>query len=487
MPSTTGGRHPNPNNRPTGPTEGEAPKTTSPLPGIPASKIGQCGACQYGAPRSYYSGGHRGVDIPAPVGQDVVAPVSGEVICADSAWYNRSSTGKGKILVTIKADEAHGNIPAGAAYGLGHLDEMFVRVGQRVEAGTKVGTIGDLSGVDHLHFFIYVNGRGGSSRGPCDNGNVDPTSWVRAAMSGEQAPTTGGEGAGGGEDGGGPSAEDAERFGKAAAFSAYMELPGLFDTFESFALSGEKSLMNDKPLLPFVQQLCKASLRSFQSMPNGNFYAFCPDYFGGLNHRNPYWVIEDIEIIDGQINLSDDALATHVYVVGDIAGFFDGVDVFDRAQTGGVVTIFNAFLADFLNKPRKTVGSDIRTLKERDQAIDFIKKYGARPYYDEAPMVRSPFYEMFLAYQTFCLMWSRQFLSTFTLTFMPELYPGGIVALPNHGIQMYVDEVSHLFDYETGFQTIVNFSAPAALPSSGRQTVHGGMIRAFSVGGEGNR
>jgi hypothetical protein len=49
-------------------------------------------------------------------------------------------------------------------------------------------------------------------------------------------------------------------------------------------------------------------------------------------------------------------------------------------------------------------------------------------------MVRSPYYEAFLAYQRFCLMWSRQFLTTFEFTFMPELFPGGIVAFPDHGI-----------------------------------------------------
>jgi hypothetical protein len=362
----------------------------------------------------------------------------------------------------------------------------------------------------------YSNYRDGDPGSGPDNTLPGTPGYIAtgAGGSGGETASSGGSSSGSG----GPGAGAVERVSKAAAFATYLELPGIMDTLESMSLRGERSLMNDQPLLPFMQQLCKGSLRHFQSAPNGTFFAFYPDYFGGLRHRTPYWDIHDIEIIDGRIQLSDDALATHVYTVGDTAGYFDGIDTWDRAQTGGVVTIFNAFMADFMNpmvidtlvadarskqKPDKektpaddgkaddgtdtTDPGDItrkfesdpkyRALNRKDKAITFLKKYGARPYKEEVPMVRSPFYEAFLAYQTFCLMWSRQFVSTFTLTFMPEVFPGGIVRFPEHGIQMYVDEVNHIFDYQTGFQTQVNFSAPAALPGNDR-AVHGGLIRA---------
>ena len=92
-------------------------------------------------------------------------------------------------------------------------------------------------------------------------------------------------------------------------------------------------------------------------------------------------------------------------------------------------------------------------------------------------MIRSHYFETFLAYQLFCLMWSKQFLTTFELTFMPELFPGGLVAFPEHGIQCYVDEVNHTGDYESGFRTLAALSAPAAL-KNGNQNVTQAMIRA---------
>lgn len=283
---------------------------------------------------------------------------------------------------------------------------------------------------------------------------------------------------------------------KAAAISSFLELPGLLDSLESEALKGKRSLMNDKPLLPFVEELAKASLRNFMSMPNGNFYAFIPDYFGGLTDRQAYWEIKDIEILDGTIYLSDDALATHVYVVGDLNADNE-INIIDKVQTAGVVTVFNAFMANFITgsdapgisqekvskSEREAYHKDLEkvpSLANKQKAIGFLEKYGPRPYYEEAPMVRSAYFEMFLAYQQFCLLWSQQFQAQFELTFMPELFPGGIVAFPDYGIQCYIQEVNHRGDYQSGFTTIAKLIAPAATPS-GRKGVSAGMVRAKAL------
>lgn len=281
---------------------------------------------------------------------------------------------------------------------------------------------------------------------------------------------------------------------KAAAISSFIELPGLLESAESEALKGQRSLMNDKPLLPFVEELTKSSLRQFMSMPNGNFYAFIPDYFGGLTNRQAYWEVHDIEVLDGKIYLTDDSLATHVYVVGD-ANADQEITIVDKIQTAGVVTVFNAFMADFItgtSNPQinsKSPSKDqeasydkkiekMPSLANKQKAIDFLSKYGARPYYEEAPMIRSAYFEMFLAYQTFCLLWSQQFEAQFELTFMPELFPGGIVKFPEHGIQCYIQEVNHRGSYTEGFTTIAKLIAPSALPQEGRKGASAGMVRA---------
>jgi hypothetical protein len=294
---------------------------------------------------------------------------------------------------------------------------------------------------------------------------------------------------------GGTSGADPGQIATAAAFSSYFTLPSILEMKEAILLTGQRSLLNDKPLLPFVEQIAAGSLREFMSLPNGDFYAFYPDYFGGLG-KTAYWVIKDIEIIDGKIDLSDDELVTHMYVVGDTMGSESGigygtVDYIDRINTAGVINVFNAFMADFVNGPSTSasesgMGSAKPSLQKKEDAIKFLQKYGARPLTEEVAAIRSPIYETFLAYQRFCYMWAKQFKTTFEFTFMPELYPGGIVEFEEHGLQCYIERVVHNGSYESGFTTTAELTAPSATrDDSGnphnpdKSWVHAGMIRSW--------
>lgn len=276
-----------------------------------------------------------------------------------------------------------------------------------------------------------------------------------------------------------------------------LNFPQAVNQSESILLTGSdargKSLMNDQPILPFIEQLAKGSMRSFQSLPNGDFYAWHPDYFGAFNTA-PYWEIDDIEVLEGGIELNDESLVTHVFVTGATLPTMD-IDITRKLSTHGVVNILNAGSADFLNVDKEGAKTDHEDNKSKskdekkqekelqpflgsiDQAISFLNRYGARPYVEDAPFIRSHIFETFAAFQTFMLAWSRQFLTTFTFTFMPELYPGGIVKFKDHGIQMYIDEVHHSWDYSSGFTTQANLSAPASTDGSNK-SISRGMIRA---------
>jgi hypothetical protein len=183
--------------------------------------------------------------------------------------------------------------------------------------------------------------------------------------------------------------------------------------------------------------------------------------------------IDDIEVLDGGVDLSDEPLVTHEFVVGDTLNVGDS-GLGNALASHGVVTVFNAFLSSsMLTKTRKTpkdgagpldkendAGMD--KLLQADDAIAFLERYGARPKREDIPAIKHPYYEMFLAYQRFMQAWARQFSTPFTFTFMPELYPGGKVGFPDHGLQMYIDEVTHIFDYTSGFMTQANLSSPSA-------------------------
>jgi murein DD-endopeptidase MepM/ murein hydrolase activator NlpD len=104
---------------------------------------------------------HGGVDIAAPIGTPIYAAHSGVVARAGTA------TGFG-YAVYIRGDD-------GAVTVYGHVNEYFVRAGERVVAGeliAEVGNRGQSTG-PHLHFEVHP---GGAMYG----GQTNPVPWLRA-------------------------------------------------------------------------------------------------------------------------------------------------------------------------------------------------------------------------------------------------------------------------------------------------------------------
>ncbi|WP_448617226.1 M23 family metallopeptidase [Geodermatophilus sp. URMC 65] len=103
---------------------------------------------------------HGGVDIAAPIGTPIYAAHSGVVARAGTA------TGFG-FAVYIRGDD-------GAVTVYGHVNQYFVRAGERVVAGeliAEVGNRGQSTG-PHLHFEVHPSGA-------MYGGQVDPVPWLR--------------------------------------------------------------------------------------------------------------------------------------------------------------------------------------------------------------------------------------------------------------------------------------------------------------------
>ena len=89
---------------------------------------------------------HRGLDIAAAPGTAVEAPSDATVAFAGT------ENGYGKVLILD-----HGN---GLHTRYGHLSHIFVKAGDRVTSGERVGTVGSTgrSTGPHLHYEVRVNG-----------------------------------------------------------------------------------------------------------------------------------------------------------------------------------------------------------------------------------------------------------------------------------------------------------------------------------------
>lgn len=298
-------------------------------------------------------------------------------------------------------------------------------------------------------------------------GTANNTIVVQQKKAPPKGTTTGGPGASldssasdtAGTPTGGATFEQLAAFSANSAFAANFAFPS--DRIESTFLTGNRALMNDVSCFDGMKQFCQGSMRAFRSLPDGRFLAFYPDYFGA--YRKPYWSISDIEIINMGIQLNDEALATHVYVTGDTFALDGQIDFLDRASTRGVATLTQSFMLDsiLVRYDDKKDDPGISRIHRLKDAFDFLQHYGARPHAEEQPLIRNTAYEFLMAWQRFGQLWASTFATTVDFTFQPEVMAGGLIAFPDHKLQMYCENVTHTFSYESGFSTQATMSSPA--------------------------
>ena len=243
---------------------------------------------------------------------------------------------------------------------------------------------------------------------------------------------------------------------------SYMFTPARFAPTIAEAFSGEKSFIDSQPLIQEVQAVTKAGLRNFASAPNGDFIAYYPDYFG-VDGKPIAMTIENIEMKDVRINLSDDAMTTHVYVAGDPTQGAQPNSVLGWLSTAGIATVENETLYQRL---KQVVPGGAENLTGKM----VLQKYGVRPLQLEFNMAGQAQLEFLLACQVFMQKWAEQYETAVSFTFMPELFPGMRIQLADTGIAVYVSEVTHTFDWERGFFTSARIMAPSAI--NGGQAVN---------------
>lgn len=218
----------------------------------------------------------------------------------------------------------------------------------------------------------------------------------------------------------------------------------------------EKAFINDEPLIQTIISFAQAGLRNFQSAPNGDFIAYYPDYFG-LDGKEAVFNLEDIEMKNVQIDLNDDAMATHVYVSGSqmLSGGSAG-GVLGWLNSKGVATVENEWLFARMTAAAPHVPGELL-----QNGKEIMRRFGARPLTKSMSSVMAGPMEFLLAVQVFMTKWAEQYATQIETTFLPEVFPGMRVHLSQHNLQVYVAEVTHSGDYESGFTTAMTITAPS--------------------------
>lgn len=295
----------------------------------------------------------------------------------------------------------------------------------------------------------------------CSNGGVDPTV-------GFNPPALMGPGV--------PPAALSQTAGVTGAGSAGAQEPitrnlvsylftGAFASDTAGMFTGTKAFIEGQPLIQMVQAICAGSLRCWSSAPNGDFMAWYPDYWG-LDGKPSVMLLADIEMKDCHIDFSDEPLTTHVYVNGDLSMTGQLQDPIQGwITTAGVATVEQPWLYARL---LTVAPGDLDTIVGQE----IMQRFGIRPMQKSFAMAGTTELEFLLACQIFMEQWAKQYQTTIAMTFMPELFPGMRVELPDRNLQVYISAVSHSCDYEQGFLTQVTILAP----SSPQAPVNMGMV-----------
>ncbi len=88
---------------------------------------------------------HKGVDIAAPQGSDIVATQRGLVAISEEFFFNGN---------TIYIDHGEGVVSMYC-----HMEKLLVKAGEMVERGQVIGTVGETGRATgpHLHFGLFLN------------------------------------------------------------------------------------------------------------------------------------------------------------------------------------------------------------------------------------------------------------------------------------------------------------------------------------------
>jgi len=253
---------------------------------------------------------------------------------------------------------------------------------------------------------------------------------------------------------------------------------------ESQLLTGIRGLLNDQPLLPFINTVLNSSMRSWCSAPNGDFISWFPDYFG-LYGMAGIVNIEDIELQDFSMGWSDTNMVTHQYVASSWVSQVFGaspagqVNINNITNTEGVVSLEMGNLSN--NILQVVLGLKPGDASGFGNPQALLDRFGARPNFQQIGVIMGPMAQFWYALFLFQLNWASMFSVNVPMTFMPEVFPGMLMRLRD-GFQAYIQQVVHSWDLTSGgpgFQTQASVMAPSdwrghglyGLPAGGRRAV----------------
>ena len=143
---------------------------------VPERGSRRFGSVRHGIERTECGAGHCGVDLDGPRGRPIVAVAAGTVVRVERSEHGLD--GRSGRYVRIEHDD-------GTLTAYMHLDDVAeLRVGDRVDAGQFVGTLGATAiynAPPHLHFSLEIPDRPGVRGDHTETEYVDPAPFLSRA------------------------------------------------------------------------------------------------------------------------------------------------------------------------------------------------------------------------------------------------------------------------------------------------------------------
>jgi hypothetical protein len=261
-------------------------------------------------------------------------------------------------------------------------------------------------------------------------------------------------------------------------------------------LTGPRAFMADSPLLPYLKNLFASCMRSYCSAPNGDVMAWFPDYYG-IWGTAAVMQIESIELQDFTVYWDDSNLVTHQFAVagpgqqidlgsGQVSSISISSPTGEQSLPQDLLLAMTTMGIASIDTPaimHALFGLDATTAAAKKFTDYVYARFGARPDLEQMPGLIGPQGEFFAALFLFMRSWAYQYNADVPMTFMPELWPGMLIQVPEFSFQAYCTTVTHSFQMGEGgfFNTTVNIAAPARITGSGNDS--GGQLIGLPVAG----
>ena len=223
------------------------------------------------------------------------------------------------------------------------------------------------------------------------------------------------------------------------------------------------ALINDKPALEFVSACCKASMRSYMSMPDGTFVAFVPDWFGTINKEvalNATLEIPRQEIISLHTDFDKSSYVSH-YMLTTNESFPDPTGMLGANPLEQTVRqLISSGLVTFQYQ-----GSNLLSLMDISctgcETLDEVmQRWGVSVRTENNEYVIDHQLTAVYALYQFLKYWANCFKTSVRITFRPEIVPGLRLLFRDADQTVFVEQVTHSWNSRTGGSTSVVTTSP---------------------------